>query len=62
MPDYILQGYKEILDIHKPWVYTLKRLGEMEFCNRCKDNTGRIYVSYPCTEAKIAMRYLSEDN
>ena len=37
-----------ILELHKPWTYSMKNLGNIEFCEHCRDSTGKNFVSYPC--------------
>lgn len=46
-----------LLEMHKPWTYTVKRLGIIEFCSYCKDNTGRTYVTYPCDTVRLVKEY-----
>jgi hypothetical protein len=44
---------EKLLDLHKPWTYTMKRLGSLEFCSECNDSTGRPFVAYPCKTVRI---------
>ena len=45
-----------IMDLHSPWKYEIKNLGTLWFCEHCKDEHGRKFVSYPCDTLKIIKR------
>ena len=47
----------DILELHKPWTYEIKKLGNLYFCSHCRSDGGRTYVSYPCKTVKIINQY-----
>lgn len=38
----------------------MKNLGNIEFCEHCRDSTGKNFVSYPCPTVKLINKELNE--
>jgi hypothetical protein len=57
MTNYSNSLSQKLLEMHKPWSYTVKRLGTIDFCSYCRDNTGRTYVTYPCDTVRLVKEY-----